>query len=173
MPLIIHPNELGFKDYNQLISLCYEVRGIPRQIVNLISTKCTSVNARYARLGKDPTKTTFGTVAIRTVDSSGKCQNIQVNQACSVSYNRQVVSNNLTVGNISIILFADSITVSVPNCGREVVMKFYCLHHPTHDISVINITITRNYIEQDITHGLIGRCYGISNVHLSVIHVYF
>ena len=156
VPLIIHPNELGFLDYRHLISLCYEVRGAPRQIVNLISTKCTSVNARYAELDKD---LTFGTVGIRTVDSSGECRDIHVNRDCSVFYNRVSVSSNLALGNISIIFQPDSISVSVPNCGKEVVMMFHCLNRPSDDAPVINMTITRNYVEQDISHGLLGMSY--------------
>ena len=63
VPLIIPPYKLGFHDYHDLVSLCYEVSGAHRHIVNLISTRCTSVNARYVRLADDSTKTTFGTVA--------------------------------------------------------------------------------------------------------------
>ena len=157
VPLIIHPNELGFRDYNQLISLCYEVRGAPRQIVNLISTKCTSVNGRYVRLGNDLTKTTFGTVAIRTVDTSGDCNNIQINKDCSVLYNGEAVTSNLSAKNISINILSDSIIVSIPNCGKEIVLTFHCLYQSNDDTPVINTTITRNYIEEEMTHGIIGR----------------
>ena len=155
VPIIIHPDEFGFDDYNHLISLCYEVHGAPGHIANLVSSKCTSINARYEILDINPLETTFGSVGIRTVDNSGECSNIQVNRDCSVQYNGDVLSTNFTSNNITIDVFSDSIGVTIPNCDREITVKFMCLmagNKPT-----INLTITRNYIDQDDTHGLIGK----------------
>ena len=75
-PLNIHPEEFEFDDYKNLISVCYEIRGAPGQIANLVSTRCTSINAKYVRLGDNPAETTFGSVGIRAVDENGECNNI-------------------------------------------------------------------------------------------------
>lgn len=155
--LLVDPFELGFTDYRHLISLCYEVRGTPRQTFNLISTKCTSVNARYVSLNNDKYETIINRVGIRAVNGDGRCQNIQVNKDCSVRFNGQVLSSNITEKNISIELFANSVLVSVPDCGKEIAFYFFCHRISDDNTRVMNMTITRNYIDQEITHGLIGR----------------
>ena len=156
VPLTIHPIELGFIDYRHLISLCYEVRGTPGDIVNLVSTKCTSINARYVDIGE---KTIFGVLGIRTVDDAGECSNIRVNRDCSVLYNQQMLSGDFTINNISVGVYLNSIRISLPNCGHMIVITVHCLLLPSDNTPVMNITITRNYIDQEIAHGLIGKCY--------------
>ena len=155
VPLIFHPDEFGFDDYNNLISVCYQISGAPGQIANLVSSTCISINARYVILDNNPVETTFGSVGIRTVDDNGNCNDIQVNRDCSIHYNRLVVSTNFTSGNISIIVYSNSFQVTLPNCGREIVMKFQCL--TIDNTPAINLTITRNYFDNDDTHGLIGK----------------
>ena len=155
VPLIIHPDEFGFDDYNNLISVCYQISGAPGQIANLVSSTCISINARYVILDNNPVETTFGSVGIRTVDDNGNCNDIQVNRDCSIHYNRLVVSTNFTSGNISIIVYSNSFQVTLPNCGKEIVMKFQCL--TIDNTPAINLTITRNYFDNDDTHGLIGK----------------
>ena len=91
VPIIIDPDDFGFIDYSQLVSLCYEVRGPPNQVVNLVSSKCTSINGRYANIDESGAETTFGAVGIRTVDASGACNNIQVKRDCSVCYNKDIL----------------------------------------------------------------------------------
>ena len=158
VPIITDPDDFGFIDYSQLISLCYEVRGPPNHIVNLVSSKCTSINARYANVDESGRDTTFGDVGIRTVDASGECNNIQVKRDCSVRYNKEILSSNFTDSAIVIEMYSNFLHVSIPNCGKEIVMYFRCQHLSPDNAPVMDVTITRNYIEQDITHGLIGRC---------------
>ena len=157
VPLIITPNELGFVGYRHLISLCYEVRGTPGDIINLVSTKCTSINARYERLSGNSEKTIFGVLGIRTVDYAEECSNIQVNRGCSVLFNQKTLSSDFTINNISVNVRSNSISISLPNCGREIAITVRCLLLPADNIPVMNITITRNYVEQDTTHGIIGK----------------
>ena len=154
VPIIIHPDEFGFVDYNHLISLCYEVHGAPGHIANLVSSKCTSINALYETLDINPLETTLGSVGIRTVDNSGECNNIQVSRDCSVQYNGDILSTNFISNNITIDVSSDSIGVTLPNCDREIIVKCRCLM--TGNKPTINLTITRKYIDQDDTHGLIG-----------------
>ena len=159
VPLIINPNELGFIDYRHLISLCYEVRGEPGDIVNLVSTKCTSISARYVDIGENFEKTIFGVLGIRTVDNAGECSNIRVNRDCSVLYNQQTLSGDFIVNNVSVGVRSNSIRISLPNCGHKIVITVRCLLLPSDNTPVMNITITRNYIDQEIAHGLIGEGY--------------
>ena len=161
VPLLVDPFELGFIDYRHLISLCYEVRGTPRKTFNLISTKCTSVNARYVSLNNDKYNTIINRVGIHTVNDDGKCMNIQVNEDCSVHFNGRVLSSNITEKNISIELFSNSVLVSLPNCGKQIDIYFFCHYTSDDNTPLMNMTITRNYIDQDITHGLIGRIESI------------
>ena len=161
VPLLVDPFKMGFIDYRHLISLCYEVRGTPRKTFNLISTKCTSVNVRYVSLNNDKYKTIINRVGIRTVNDDGKCTNIQVNVDCSVRFNGHILSSNITEKNISIELFSNSVLVSLPNCGKQIDIYFFCHHISDDNTPVMNMTITRNYIDQDITHGLIGRIESI------------
>ena len=156
-PLDIDPIELGFTDYRDLVSLCYEVRGVPRQNFNLVSIRCTSITAHYSSLvGNSPT-TTFGAVGIRTRGSDRGCHNIQVNRDCSVLYDKEAISSNLTVNNISIqFLSPDSVRVTVPNCGKEIVVHILCQQRPLDSVPVMNMTIVRSYTEPEIAHGLIG-----------------
>jgi hypothetical protein len=160
VPLIVHPNNFGFDDYKSLISLCYEIHGASGQIANLVSSMCTSINARYVRLDHSSAQTTFGSVGIRSVDGSGECKNIQVNKDCSILFNGDSVTTNFTASNISIDMNSDSILVTVPNCGKEIVIKFHCLQ--LGNTSLMNMSIIRSYIEQDNTHGLIGQFWSAS-----------
>ena len=159
VPIITDPDNFGFIDYSQLISLCYEVRGPPNQVVNLVSSKCTSINGRYANFDESGADITFGVVGIRTVDASGACNNIQVKRDCSVQINKEILSSNFTGNAISIEMYSNSVCVSIPNCGKEIVIHFNCQHLPLTKTPVMDVTFTRNYIEQDITHGLIGTCH--------------
>ena len=155
-PLNIHPEEFEFDDYKNLISVCYEIRGAPGQIANLVSTRCTSINAKYGRLGDNPAETTFGSVGIRAVDENGECNNIQINRDCFVRYNRQTVdSSNFTSSNVSIEVLPGYVHVTVPNCGKEIVLKINCLNVDANP--ALNMTVTRNYIGEEDTHGLIGK----------------
>ena len=157
VPIIIDPDDFGFIDYSQLISLCYEVRGPPNQVVNLVSSKCTSINGRYANIDESGAETTFGAVGIRTVDANGACNNIGIKRDCSVRYNKDILPTNFTGNAISIEIFSNSVHVSIPNCGKEIVIHFRCQRLSPDNVPVMDVAITRNYIEQDITHGLIGR----------------
>lgn len=155
VPLNVHPDEFGFDDFHNLISLCYEIRGTPGQIANLVSSECASVNAQYVRLGDNPAEITYGSIGIRAIDDNGRCNNIQVNRDCSVHYNQQTLSSNSSSNNVSVYIFSDSIHVTVPNCGKEIAVKLQCLNingNPT-----INLTITRSYNDHVDTHGLIGK----------------
>ena len=182
VPLIVHPVKLGFIDYHDLISLCYEIRGAPQKHLNLVSTKCTSISAHYMSLDGNSAETTIGAVGIRTVDDAGQCGNIQVNQDCSVLYNKETLSSNHAVNNILIEVLRNSTLVSVPNCGKEIVLHFHCQCHPSSNTPVMSITITRNFIEQDLTHGLNGkkgiqRCivstYSVIHVHNYIVCVMY
>ena len=155
VPLNVHPDGFGFDDYHHLISLCYEIHGAPGQIVNLVSSRCISVNTRYESPDDRPAETILGSVGIRTVDGNGECKNIQVNKDCSIRYNGQTVSTNFTSGNISFEVFDNFIHLTVPNCGKHVSMKFNCL--VIDGTPSISKKISRNYINQDDTHGLIGK----------------
>ena len=155
VPLNIHPEEFGFDDYNNLISLCYEIRGAPGQIANLVSTKCTSINARYVRLGDNSAQTTYGSLGIRTIDDNESCNNVRINRDCSVYYNRQSVSTNFTSSNVSIEIFADFVQVTVPNCDQEISVIIHCLSIDANP--ALNLTITRNFTGEEDTHGLIGK----------------
>jgi hypothetical protein len=156
VPLNVHPVEFGFNDYKNLISVCYEIRGAPGQVANLFSTRCTSVNAKYVRLGDNPAGTTFSSVGIRAVDENEECNNIQINRDCSVRYNRQTVdSSNFTSSNVSIEVLPGYVHVTVPNCGKEIVLKINCLNVDSNP--ALNMTVTRNYIGEEDTHGLIGK----------------
>ena len=163
VPLLINPIEFGFIDYRQLISLCYEVRGTLRHTVNLVSTKYTSINARYARLSDTSSEVTFEAVGVRGVDSTGNCNNIQINRECSVTYNGGTVTSNLAASNVSIELSSNLIQVSIPNSGKKIVITVRCLSFD--DSPVISFAITRSYIDQDITHGLIGRVQHNTEYH--------
>ena len=142
VPIITDPDDFGFIDYSQLISLCYEVRGPPNQVVNLVSSKCTSINGRYAKIDASGADTTFGAVGIRTVDDSGACNNIRVKRDCSIHYNKQILSNNFTGNAISIEIFSNSAHVSIPNCGKEIVIHFRCQCPSPNNIPVMDVAIT-------------------------------
>ena len=162
VPLNVNPTRLGFDDYRDLISLCYEIQGSVRDIVNLVSTQCTSIAARYAASHRGSPKTLFDAIGIRSVDSTGMCHNIQVDQECSVLFDNQQITSNITTNNISIETTPTFVVIKVPNCGKEVGVLLHCKNTlisfsgnqlPT---KVMNITIIRGFGQQEESHGLIG-----------------
>ena len=162
VPLNVNPTQLGFDDYRDLISVCYEVQGSTRDIVNLVSTQCASIAARYAAPHRGSHQTLFNAIGIRSVDSMGMCHNIQVDNECSVLFDNQPITSNATSNNISIEMTPTSVVVTVPNCGKEIGVLVHCKNTlisssgnqlPTN---VMNITIIRGFGQQEESHGLIG-----------------
>ena len=54
---------------------CYEIRGKPNTIFNLVSDKCTAVNAEYVFMNIP--QNVIWAVGIRAADSAGNCHNIE------------------------------------------------------------------------------------------------
>ena len=172
VPLNINPTRLGFDDYRDLISVCYEIQGSVRDIVNLVSTQCTSIAARYAASHRGSPKTLFDAIGIRSVDSAGMCHNIRVDRECSILFDNQQITSNITTNNISIEITPTYVDVTVPNCGREVGILMHCkkisVSYSGNRLltNVMNIAITRGFGKQEDCHGLIGM---LGMMHSSVL----
>ena len=160
VPLEINPAKLGFIDYRDLVSLCYEIRGLSRDTVNLVSTKYTSITAHYIALERNKLQTLVNVIGIRSVDSEGECHNIRVDRDCTVLYDNQQVSNNFTSHNISIKEIASTVVVVVPNNDKQISIKVQCKNTYIRRLSTktMNITIVREFAGKEMSHGLIGRC---------------
>ena len=140
--------------------LCYEIYGDMDQYFNYISTTCVSVNAHYVEYATDLVGETrplhvIDKIAIRAVDSAGKCVNILVERnGCTISANSvpnpAYSSNGVTVNRVG-----NRISVNVPNCNdTDLNMDITC--QTLHGINMLRLEVMKAVDITDTSHGLMG-----------------
>ena len=166
-------------------SLCYEIHGKENKFFNLISDKCTSVNAHYAKavvIGSNfdgsplsvPDINVVNTIGIKAavmVNGSKMCYNIRVGpDNCQVTLNDVDVSTKRQLYGISIHEFNNRVRIAVPNCGKTtLVMWIFCMDGTTEDLNtnqvfpfrMMRFVVMRGLNLAPTSHGLIGKYYSL------------
>ena len=170
---------------DRVSSLCYEVHGESNAYFNLISDRCTSVNAYYQDAGIPSPNITLNVVTVIGVravlghDGGGGCVNIRVDlDTCSAFINDGGVGNAYTdVSTLPGHAFDEDgvhvrpypsshrVRISVPNCSpSRLVMWVFCktgvISEPSgsasYTISYLRYVVMRGLNLHEQAHGLIG-----------------
>lgn len=151
-------------DGDQTVNLCYEVRGRPNCIFNLVSDTCVSVNAYYSPADNPQIGNVISQISVRAVGLSGQCYNIHVNrQGCTASMSSassnlndfvQIAERFLSDG-IHVRRYSTRVRIAVPNCENlMLVMWVTCEVRSGQDM--IRFDISRGLNLRQTSHGLLG-----------------
>lgn len=143
-------------------ALCFEIHGASNKAFNLISDRCTSVNALYAPMNVPENGNIIKSVGIRAVDSMDQCVDITVGleNGCipTVSPNQSsaVEMTRYTLHGVSVSKHQNNrVRVSVPNCENlQLVMWVVC--EQVNSQEMIKFVITRGVNLRPTSHGLLG-----------------
>ena len=140
--------------------LCYEVHGRDNSTFNLLSDRCTSVNAQYTSMVNPVAGNIISAVGVTAIDRDGACHEIEANidPQCSVAVdgNRLDIGETFSNAGITVIRYQGRVKIAVPNCGRvELVLWFIC--KAVHNAVISEFIIARGVTLQPTSHGLVGK----------------
>lgn len=141
-------------------ALCFEIHGAADQIFNLVSDRCTSVNALYLPMDIPDNGNIIGTVGIRAVDRVGVCVDVAVDlkDNCVPRISQGNVTQTMlrySSNGVSMSTHRDRVRVSVPNCeGVQLVMWVIC--EEVGGQEMIKFVISRGINLRPSSHGLLG-----------------
>lgn len=143
--------------------LCYEIHGEPNIILNLVSDKCTSVNANYASMNIASDGNIISAIGIKAADTNGNCHNIEVrltppeiNSPLSVHVDGVDLSGIFQVDGVRVRTYTNRVRVSVPNC-ELIDLVMWVLHMKVNDQDMLKFVISRGVNLAPTSHGLIGK----------------
>ena len=145
--------------------LCYEIHGKPNIILNLVSDKCTSVNANYASMNIASDGNIVSAIGIKAADGNGNCHNIEVrmtppevNAPISVHIDDNEVSGVVLVDRVRVRTYTNRVRISVPNC-ELIDLVMWVLHMKVNDQDMLKFVISRGVNLAPTSHGLIGKIF--------------
>ena len=141
---------------------CYEIRGKPNTTFNLVSDKCTVVNAEYVSMNIPQNGNVVGAVGIRAADSAGNCHNIEVRLSppgsrfvLDASIDGEAVTGVVRVDSVSVRRYLNRVRVAVPNC-ELVDLVMWVTVVEMRGQNMINFIIMRGINLTPTSHGLVG-----------------
>ena len=139
---------------------CYEIHGKPNTIFNLVSDKCTIVNAEYVPMIIPRNGNVIGSVGVRAADSAGNCHNIEVRLSQSGSsldafIDGNEVSSVTRVDSVQVRRYSNRVRVSVPNCELVDLVMWVMLVEMSGQ-AMIKFVIMRGVNLTPTSHGLVG-----------------
>ena len=139
--------------------LCYEIHGRDNSTFNLLSDRCTSVNAQYTSMANPVAGNIISAIGVTAIDQDGVCHDIEANiDQCSVSVdgNPLDIGETFSIGGITVIRYQGRVKIAVPNCGKvELVLWFIC--KAVHNTVISEFIIARGVTLQPTAHGLVGK----------------
>ena len=142
---------------------CYEIHGKADTIFNLVSDRCTLVNARYIPMNVAENGNIIGAIGIRAADSDGNCHNIEVrlsgpgsSSPMEVLVDGAVVSGVTQTDGVRIRAYSDRIRISVPNC-ELVDLVMWVMHMEIGGQDMLKYVIMRGCNLAPTSHGLVGK----------------
>ena len=146
---------------------CYEIHGKPNTIFNLVSDKCTAVNARYIPMNVAENGNIIGSVGIRAADSDGNCHTIEVrlsqpgsSSPLDVLVDGAVVAGVTQTDSVRVRRYSNRVRISVPNCDLlDLVM--WVMHMEIGGQDMLKYVIMRGCNLAPTSHGLVGKNYYI------------
>ena len=139
--------------------LCYDVRGEPGTFLNLISDKCTSVNADYEAMDTPENGNIMKAIGIRAVGTGGACHNVGVRMDKTIvttTLDGSVVSGRFEMDGVKVRTYSDRVRVSVPNC-ELVDLIMWVVREVTETQAMLRFQVSRGYNLSPTSHGLIGK----------------
>ena len=138
--------------------LCYDVRGEPGTFLNLISDKCTSVNANYEAMDIAERGNIMRAIGIRAVNSEGVCHNIAVqivNTTITTTVNGSEISGVFERDGVRVRTYSDHVRISVSNC-ELVDLVMWVTREVTETQVMLRFQVSRGHNLSPTSHGLIG-----------------
>ena len=146
---------------------------------NLISDRCTSVNALFTAMTPPLTGNIVSNVAITAIDYRGGCINIEVSlqsQCMPVIYTSDgttTSSSRYSLNGVSVRRHQHGVRVAVPNC-ENTPLVLWVLCESIRNTSMIKFVISRGVNLRPTSHGLLGKLYSVIPIlHTITIHVYY
>ena len=139
-------------------ALCYDIRGQPGSFLNLISDKCTSVNADYEAMEIPENGNIMRAIGIRAVGFGGSCHNIEVriNNTLKTTVDGSIISGVFESNGVRVRTYQDRVRVSVPNCDL-VDLILWLTRDVTNGQAMLHFQVSRGYNLSPTSHGLIGK----------------
>ena len=139
-------------------ALCYDIRGQPGSYLNLISDKCTSVNADYEAMDIPENGNIMRAIGIRAVSLSGACHDIKVriNDTLTTTVDNFEISSVFVSDGVRVRAYLDRVRVSVPNCDL-VDLIMWIARDVTNGQAMLRFQVSRGYNLSPTSHGLIGK----------------
>ena len=151
---------------------CYEIHGTPNTVFNLVSDKCTVVNAGYIPTRVPQNGNVIGSVGIRAADSAGNCHNVEVrfsspgsNYDLDVFVDGQPVFGVARVDSVQVRRYSNRVRVSVPN-GELVDLVMWVMVVEMRGENMIKFVIMRGVNLSPTSHGLVGEIMFTSMPHM-------
>lgn len=143
-------------------ALCFEVHGASNRVFNLVSDRCTTVNALFAPMNMPENGNIIRSVGIRSVDGTGQCVDITVSldNGCipqiSTNHSSAIETERYSSEGVSVSTHqGNRARVSVPNCENlQLVMWVVC--ELVNGQEMIKFVITRGINLRPTSHGLLG-----------------
>lgn len=142
-------------------SLCFEIHGAANRAFNLVSDRCTSVNALYSPMTVPDNRNIISAVGVKAVDTHGQCVEITVRleDDCTPeisSDGRTFTSSRYALRGVSMRQYGRRVRISVPNCEKnKLSMWVICDRYRRQDM--IKFVITRGVNLRPTSHGLLGK----------------
>ena len=167
MPVLVNDTVVADPLFTAPVSggaqLCFEIHGEPDAIFNLVSDKCTIVNAAYESMNIAENGNIIGAVGIRAADASGNCHNIEIRlsrQGASLPI--QVLLDGVEVSGVvrrdavRVRRYQDRVRVSVPNC-ELIDLVMWVMYMELGGQDMLKYVIMRGSNLAPTSHGLIGK----------------
>lgn len=145
--------------------LCYDINGKPGIFLNLLSDKCTSVNADYEPMDIAENGNIIRAIGIKAVDFQGNCKNIEVRMAPTDGENPVIafvddirISGSFKQNGIKLRTYSDRVRISVPNC-EYIDLVMWITREQVNRQGMLRLQISRGYNLAPTSHGLIGTVY--------------
>ena len=143
--------------------LCYEVHGRDNSTFNLLSDRCTSVNARFLAMANPTAGNFISAIGVTAIDQNGLCHEIETSiDQCSVTVDGTplALGRSFDDAGITVIRYQNRVKITVPNCGRrELILWYIC--KAVHNVIVSEFIIARGVNIQPTSHGLVGKIINI------------
>ena len=141
-------------------NLCYEIHGIAGSSFNLVSDRCTSVNALYIPMDNPMAGNIIGAIGITAIDQDGVCHRIEarLEDGCSaiVDGDSLPTRGSYVKAGIRVYRRTNRVRIAIPNCGNvDLVLWFICQNVQGQMMS--KFVIARGVNLQPTSHGLVGK----------------
>lgn len=146
------------------VSLCYEIHGRGNTFFNLVSDKCTNINAHYLSVGR---LNIVDSIGVSAEGNDGMCRHVRVDLAqCAVSVMDEGgamvalnASEEFSMGGVHIRQYRDRVRIAVPNCDQVTLVAWVVCERG--EVDMIRFNIARGVNLRPTSHGLLGECLSL------------